>query len=98
MAHLEKRLTKMGLRRSVVFQFVGKVIPTGTVTFNISGTGRAVVQLDDTGHASFSINFVLPYQHWVEAIYSGDTHYAASHAGVAERVHAASTASLHPKD
>jgi hypothetical protein len=64
----------------------GKVAPTGTVTFSISGKQRAEVSLDNTGHASYSIDFQLAYKHWVQAVYSGDTHYAASYTGLAEVV------------
>jgi hypothetical protein len=66
----------------------GNGIPTGVITFTISGKQVAVVPLDNTGHAEYPTSTIEPpnivriFKHWVEAYYSGDTHYSASYNGL----------------
>jgi hypothetical protein len=71
-----------------VYPVVGHGIPTGAITFTISGKQVAVVPLDNTGHAEYPTSTIEPpnivgtFKHWIEAYYSGDTHYSASYNGL----------------
>ena len=60
-----------------VVHFSGPVPPTGTVTFMSNGTNLGTATLDNTGVATFTVNF-LTSAPTVIATYSGDTVYGGS--------------------
>jgi parallel beta-helix repeat protein len=50
----------------------------GTVTFKDGSTILAVAAVDSTGHATFTTSTLAAGSHSITAVYSGDSHYAAS--------------------
>lgn len=57
----------------------GDGVPTGTVTFqNISGSKMRTVNVSPSGGASFMISTLPARSIKVEAIYNGDSNFAAS--------------------
>jgi hypothetical protein len=65
---------------------LGSTKPTGIVTFLVRGVVVAQVQLNRAGQASFKHRFPLKGRFGIEAIYSGDTNFAASARTITERI------------
>jgi hypothetical protein len=80
--------------------------PTGTVTFQdtvyfvpspgvLSSTTTVLaanVALDGTGHASYTSSALAADNHFVTALYSGDSNFSAGSAALIQRIHASASA------
>jgi hypothetical protein len=80
--------------------------PTGTVTFQdtvyfvpvsggLSSTTTVLaanVPLDGTGHASYASSALTADNHFLTALYSGDSHFNAGSAALVQRIHSSATA------
>lgn len=64
----------------------GTGVPTGTVTFSIDGGAGMVVNLDDTGHASYATSTLSAGTHTIKASYSGNMTYSASSGTLTETI------------
>jgi hypothetical protein len=60
--------------------------PTGTVSFLVGRTSLAQVRINSAGKAHFSHRFATKGQFVIQAIYSGDTKFAASAQSITVRV------------
>jgi hypothetical protein len=64
----------------------GTGTPTGTITFMDGNTVLAVVVLDSNGQARLRTRFRTAGKHIIRAVYSGDSHFAASSQSLTEQV------------
>jgi hypothetical protein len=65
----------------------GPGVPTGTVTFMDGNVVLARVTLDATGQARLRVRFRSAGKHNIRAVYSGDSHFAASSQSLTVQVH-----------
>ena len=64
----------------------GSGIPTGTVSFFDGATQLALIELDGTGHASFTTSVLGVGTHTIITNYSGDAKYAPSSGSMNEQI------------
>lgn len=66
-------------------------VPTGTIVFTDNGNTLGTMSLDANGVAPFSSTSLTVGVHAIQAVYSGDAHFAAASASLSQSIASAST-------